>query len=560
LAKLPSRLDSGTRAGYLVRIAALAGAYFAAAKLGLDLAFATTSVTAIWPPTGIALAALVLGGPRLWPGVALGALLANADTGVPAVTVLGITVGNTLEALAGAWLLRGVGRFDPSLRRVRDVLALVGLGAVVSTTVSATIGVTSLLLGDEIVFGDAASVWRTWWLGDMGGDLIVAPALLVGATHWRLERPPGRAVEALALAVGVAGTSAFVFNQETGLTYLLFPLLVWAALRFWQPGAAGASLVAAGVAVAFTANGEGPFAMSGPDERLLLAQTFVAVAGITALLLAAVTSERRRAESAVKQIASTLEESLLPSRLPALPAVETATYFRAAGEGRHVGGDFYDLFQAGDGSWALAVGDVRGKGPGAAAMTALARYTLRAAALREPQPSRILTLLNEAMLWQHGGDDFCTVAYARIDLRGSGAKVTVSCGGHPLPLVVRAGGEVEEVGRPGLLLGVEADPGLRDYEAELGPDDCIVLYTDGLIDAYAPRRVLSAAELEALLRGCAGRTAAGVVGAIEDLVLSAAPLEPRDDVAIVVLRIASAREEKEPAPGRVLAASKGATA
>src|SRR3954452_18920326 len=116
-----------TRTGYTLRLALLAGAYFAAGKLGLHLAFATSSVTAIWPPTGIALVAILLGGRRMWPGVALGALLANIDTGVPAVTVLGITVGNTLEAIAGAWLLQRVAHFDPSLRRVRDVLALVGL-------------------------------------------------------------------------------------------------------------------------------------------------------------------------------------------------------------------------------------------------------------------------------------------------------------------------------------------------------------------------------------------------------------------------------------------------
>src|SRR5918996_2694530 len=172
---------------YPLTIAAVAAVYTLAGKLGLELAYETSSVTAVWAPTGIALVALVLGGYRLWPAVAIGALLTNIDTGVPAVTVLGITVGNTLEALVGAWLLKRVGRFRPELERVRDVLALAGLGAIVSTMVSATIGVGSLLLGDEIDFADADSVWRTWWLGDMGGDLIVAPALFVLATH-RLPR------------------------------------------------------------------------------------------------------------------------------------------------------------------------------------------------------------------------------------------------------------------------------------------------------------------------------------------------------------------------------------
>ena len=129
---------------YAAKVVALAGVYYGAAKLGLELAFETPSVTAVWPPTGIALAALVLGGYRLWPGVALGAFLANSWTGVPVYAVLGIAAGNTLEAVVGTYLLRRVG-FRPSLERVRDVLSLAALAAVVSTTVSATFGVTSLL-------------------------------------------------------------------------------------------------------------------------------------------------------------------------------------------------------------------------------------------------------------------------------------------------------------------------------------------------------------------------------------------------------------------------------
>src|SRR5882762_2481648 len=130
---------------YGLQVAGVAAAYTAAGKLGLDLAHETRSVTAIWAPTGIALVALLLGGYRLWPGVALGALITNVDTGVPAVTVLGITCGNTLEALTGTYLLRRVAAFRPSLERLRDVLSLVACGAVISTMVSAIIGVASLL-------------------------------------------------------------------------------------------------------------------------------------------------------------------------------------------------------------------------------------------------------------------------------------------------------------------------------------------------------------------------------------------------------------------------------
>ena len=205
-------MGSSDRQKYLVKVALLAAAYYGSAKLGLQLAFESGSVTAVWPPTGIALAALVVWGPSVWPGVALGACVANALTGVPLVTVLGITCGNTLEGVAGAHLLRRVD-FRPSLERVRDVLALVSLAAVGSTLIAATIGVASLVAGDEVAIGDFGSVWRVWWLGDMGGALLVAPLLLAAAAYWPFRRLPGRPAEAVLLAAAVVGLSGFVFVQ-----------------------------------------------------------------------------------------------------------------------------------------------------------------------------------------------------------------------------------------------------------------------------------------------------------------------------------------------------------
>jgi class 3 adenylate cyclase/integral membrane sensor domain MASE1 len=271
---------------HAAKIAGLAGAYYGAAKLGLDLAFETNSVTAVWPPTGIALAALVLWGYRLWPGVALGAFLANSGTGIPLYAVLGITLGNTLEPLAGAWLLHRVAGFKPSLDRVRDVIALVLLAGGVSTAISASVGAGSLLLAGEIDGSEFTTVWRTWWLGDMMGDLVVATALLVGVTHWPFRQAPGRPREAALVALLLVGGGCLVFSQSTTLTFLVFPPLIWATLRFWQPGAALGTLLLTGIAVTFTAQDVGPFSGRPPDEQLLLAQTFVGVAGLTALLLA----------------------------------------------------------------------------------------------------------------------------------------------------------------------------------------------------------------------------------------------------------------------------------
>jgi integral membrane sensor domain MASE1 len=526
----------------------IAGAYYGSAKLGLDLAFATSSVTAVWPPTGIALAALILWGPSVWPGVSLGALLANAWTGVPLVTVVGITCGNTLEALVGAVLLRRIALFRPSLERVRDVLALVGLAAAVSTAVAATIGVASLVIGGEVSIDAFGSVWRVWWLGDMGGDLLVAPLLLALAAYWPFDRLPGRAGEAVLLAVAVIALSIFVFSQETNLAYVVFPLLVWAALRFWQPGAAAASLAVAAVAIYYTANGEGPFLRDNPDDSLLLAQTFFGVTGVTVLLLAAVITERRRAEEAVEEIAGALQESLLPSRLPEVPGMELAARFRPAGASYRVGGDFYDVFESPDGGWAVVIGDVCGKGPTAAAVTGLARYTLRAGAAVDHRPSRVLTVLNDALRREDSTRPLCTVAYARVDQDGNGFRVTCAIAGHPLPLILRHDGSVEEIGAHGVMLGAEAVPNLVDTTVELHPGDALLFYTDGLTDAYAPAHTLAPADLEALLGSCASMSADEIAERVSRAVTddSRPGFEPRDDIALVVLRIVDDDVRGEP--------------
>jgi integral membrane sensor domain MASE1 len=523
---------------YAVEVLVLAAVYYGAAKLGLTLAFETPSVSAIWPPTGIALAALVIWGPRLWPGVALGAFLANSWTGVPIYSVLGITAGNTLEAVVGAYLLLRLADFRPSLDRVRDVIALAVLGAGLSTMVSATIGVASLYAADEVTSGALGSVWRTWWLGDMGGDLVVAPALMIAATHWPFRQAPGRPWEALLLAATTVGVGIVVFSQTSvGLSYLVFPLLAWAALRFWQPGAAATSLLIAAAAVPLTEQDMGPFSGVGPDERLLLAQSFIGIGGLTALVLAAVTSERARAQRAVEQIAATLQESLLPSSLPHVPGLEVTADFRPAGERHLVGGDFYDLFENDDGTWSLVVGDVSGKGPAAAAVTGLARNTLRAAAVGERRPSRILGALNDAIRRQ-APHELCTVAFARVELNSGSALLTFSIGGHPAPLLLRRSGAVEQVGGGGTVLGAVGDPFLGDHEVELRQGDALLLYTDGLTEAHAPHRVVTPAELMLMLESCAGMAGPEIVEHVERDALGDRDDDVRDDIAVLVVKAA----------------------
>jgi serine phosphatase RsbU (regulator of sigma subunit) len=185
------------------------------------------------------------------------------------------------------------------------------------------------------------------------------------------------------------------------------------------------------------------------------------------------------------------------------------------------------------------VGDVCGKGPDAAAVTALARYTLRAAAMRDRLPSRSLQVLNEALLRQRDDRRFCTVAYAYIESLPEGARAGFASGGHPLPLLLRSDGDVEWLGEPGTLLGVVPDPALHDRSVELARGDTLVFYTDGVTEARGARGVLGERRLASLVASCAGLDAEAIADRIESAALEMDDEPPRDDIAVVVLRVAS---------------------
>jgi serine phosphatase RsbU (regulator of sigma subunit) len=249
------------------------------------------------------------------------------------------------------------------------------------------------------------------------------------------------------------------------------------------------------------------------------------------------------------RIARTLQESLLPPLLPELPGVDVGARFHAAGQGYEVGGDFYDVFEIGGGAFGVAIGDVCGKGPDAAAVTALARYTLRATALTETSPARVLKTLNDAMMKQPGGDRrFCTVAYARFDPTPTGMAATIASGGHPLPLALRAGSASAEAGTPGTLLGVVPDPDIEDVCLDLFPGDALVLFTDGVTEARAPKRVWGSNDLARFVGRHEPLRAAAIAERIERGALSAQADEPRDDVAIVVLKVTAAGAPTPAAP------------
>ena len=236
-------------------------------------------------------------------------------------------------------------------------------------------------------------------------------------------------------------------------------------------------------------------------------------------------------------VARTLQRSLLPPELPTIPGIDLAARYRAAGEGNEVGGDFYDVFDTGDGSWAVVIGDVCGKGAEAAVVTALARHTLRAAAIHETKPSSALEVLNSALLSSQPDQRFCTVCYLRLRPDGDRTRITVCCGGHPVPLIVRADGTLEEAGVPGTLLGVFPDVDLRDRASDLGPGDAVVLFTDGVTEEHTGGRIFGEERLARLLTSMAGLSAHAMAEKLERAVEEFASEDPRDDVAIVVLRV-----------------------
>jgi signal transduction histidine kinase/ActR/RegA family two-component response regulator len=284
----------------------LVGLYVGAAKLGLSLApDESKQVTAVWPPTGIALTAVLLLGYRVWPAIAIGAFIVNVTTPNEMVsTACGITAGNTLEALAGAWLLRSLARFDGSLARMTDALALIVLGAGLSTALAATIGVASLCLSGTQPWSAFGPLWGLWWLGDAMGDLIVAPLVLtwVRDFHW-----PRRLAEALVLFALLLIVAWFGFGPPSisnggtrGWAYCMFPLIMWAAVRFGQKGTTAVTIVAAALAIWSTAHGMGPFGGGGVPQRLLTLQLFLGVAATSALLLSAALAERERLQQELR--------------------------------------------------------------------------------------------------------------------------------------------------------------------------------------------------------------------------------------------------------------------
>jgi integral membrane sensor domain MASE1 len=305
------------RARHLTVVTLLAIVYFTMGKLGLMLAFVHVSATAVWPPAGIALAALLLLGYRVWPGIFFGAFLVNMTTAGTVLTTLGIATGNTLEGVMGAYLINRFANGRRVFDRPDDVFLFTVLAGLASTTIGATLGATSLALGNFANWANYGSIWVTWWLGDAAGDLLVAPLLVLWSENPRLRWHAGQIIEAAFMLMCSVLVGLVVFGgllhtdvKTYPLDYLCLPILVWAAIRFGRRVAATVSLLLSGIAIWGTLQGFGPFVPGTPNESLLLLQVFMSVTAVMALALAGVISQRKRAEEDRGRLILELQDAL----------------------------------------------------------------------------------------------------------------------------------------------------------------------------------------------------------------------------------------------------------
>jgi signal transduction histidine kinase len=303
----------GSRA---LTLASIAIAYFVAGKLGLKLAFIHPSATAVWPPTGIALAAMLIFGRRVWPSILLAAFFVNITTFGSIAASTGIAIGNTLEAIVGAYLVRRFARGSEAFVRPQDVFKFGLVAGVFSTAISATFGVTSLCLGGTATWDRSGPIWLTWWLGDAVGDLVVAPATVLWFLGPRLRLNGSNIVHSMLVVSYLFVLSMIVFDgwgpwktNAYPLEFLCMPGLVWAAFRLGPVGAATSSTLVAAVALWGTLRGFGPFVAPSQNESLLLLQAYMGVSTIMSLAIAAVVWEWQQSKQKLTNQGHLLERS-----------------------------------------------------------------------------------------------------------------------------------------------------------------------------------------------------------------------------------------------------------
>ncbi len=537
------------RWAYPARLVAIAVAYYVVARLGLRLSLVGESVTPLWPPTGLAVFALIGSGRRMWPAIAVAAFAVNLPISPNAGVAATIAAGNTLAPLVAATLLEAVG-FRPALERVKDALAIVFLAALLSMLVSATVGTTALVLSDAVARDRYLETWSVWWTGDAMGVLVVAPFL------WSLRAVPRemvrlrRIAEAMFLLALLGAALAIPLRSGEPMLYLVLPVLAWIAWRFQQHLAAPAGLIAATTAVVGAANSWGPFATESLLVRMVVLQSFNAAVAFTTFFFAAAVAERLRIERERQQlveaereaqtrlyerehsIAVTLQRSLLPDELVEMPGVLLAARYLPASTRTEVGGDWYDVIPLPRGRLGLVIGDVAGHGIPAAAAMGQIRMALRAYALDELAPAEAMRRLNQLLLELQPGV-MSTVLYAQFDV--DLCELRFANAGHPPPLLLstEAVAYLDEGLAPpiGVSPHIAFDEGV--YAVPAG--STLLLYTDGLVEERGRAIDLGLEDLRRV-----SLEEPGDLESLCDHVLQSLVSDTlADDVALLAMRLAS---------------------
>jgi len=572
---------------YVGMLAVVGVVYYAGARIGLTLSLVERNVTPLWPPSGIAVAAFLLSGRRLWPAVAIAAFAVNLPITEGPLAAAATASGNTLAPLLAATLLLRVG-FRRQLDRRRDALAMVFLGALVSMLVSATIGTGTLVVSNAISSDRLASAWSVWWTGDAMGVLAVAPFLLCLPLFRELPAwSASRWLEAGTVLVVAGAVATWTARSELPLLYLSLPVVAWAAWRLQLRGAAPASLVMCLITTRTAVNDDGAFAHHTLFEQMFTLQTYNACVALTCFLLAALVTERNQAAAALAaaavelenrverrsaeltvakgrlveeikgrydaqaqlsrsetnarqdhEIAETLQRSLLPDRIPQNPAVALAARYVPATANLEVGGDWYDVMQLDHGLIGLTIGDVAGHGLQAAATMGQLRMAVRAYAVQDPSPVSVMRGVHQ-LVSHLPMEEMVTLTYLVFDPATRTLRFTNA--GHPPPLLFGGGRSkyLEDGVSPPL--GVVDVAEFTEPSEEVWPGATLLLYTDGLVER---RRESIQVGLDRLQREASEYEGADI-DELCDHVLSSL-IEGNhiaDDIALVAMRPRSEADE-----------------
>ena len=459
--------------------------YYASARLGLGLSVVGANVTPLWPPTGVAVAALLVLGRRTWPAIAAAAFAVNLPISDTLLAAAVTAVGNTAAPYLAVVLLDRVG-FRRRLECRRDALAIVFIGALGAMLVSATIGASTLVVDGTIPLADLPTAWAVWWTGDAMGVLIVAPFLLSLPLSRELEPwPLRRWLEAGAFLVATTALIGWAAQSELPLLFVVLAVVGWAAWRLQLRGAAPVALVASLVATWAAVRDRGPFAGLSLLEQMATLQAFNVCVALASFVFGALVSERRREEIKLEraaaeleervqqrtlqlstanarlvqeirdrshaqeqlsveearsrrehEIAQTLQRSLLPDRIGEMPGVGIAARYVPATADLQVGGDWYDVMPLPDGLVGLAIGDVAGHGLHAAATMVQVRMALRAYALQDPAPASVMRGVH-LLVSQLRVPEMVTLLYLVHD--PSTGSLCFTNAGHPPALVLHDG-------------------------------------------------------------------------------------------------------------------------